>query len=99
MIDHQSREVKETFMKEGYKQKLADEQLEKIDQLVRDDQLQEKDRKIQHQKRIPLILTCNQFLWNFTAVVCKNWNILQTNKNVWEFFQEHPITTFSRKKI
>lgn len=41
LIDHQSREVKETFMKEDCKQKFADEQLEKIDQLVRDDQLQE----------------------------------------------------------
>ena len=85
-------------MKQGYDQKLVDEQLEKVDKLVRDDLLQEKDQEQQDPKGIPLILTYNRFLSNLTAVVCKNWNILQTNKNLQELFQEHPITVFLRKK-
>ena len=72
--------------------------LEKVDKLVRVDLLQEKDQEQQDPKRIPLILTHNRFLPNLTAVVCKNWNILQTNKNLRELFQEHPITVFKRNK-
>ena len=49
-------------------------------------------------KRIPLILTYSRFLPNLTAVVRKNWNILQTNKNLRELFQEHPMTAFKRNK-
>ena len=72
-------------MRQGYDQKLVDEQLEKFDKLSRDDLLQEKDQEQQDSKRIPLILTYSQFLPNLTAVVLKNWNILQTNKNLPEF--------------
>ena len=85
-------------MKQGYDQKLVDEQLEKVDKLVRDDLLQEKDQEQQDPKRIPLILTYSRFLPNLTAVGRKNWNILQTNKNLRELFQEHPITAFKRNK-
>ena len=72
-------------MRQGYDQKLVDEQLDKFDKLSRDDLLQEKDQEQQDSKRIPLILTYSQFLPNLTAVVLKNWNILQTNKNLPEF--------------
>ena len=72
-------------MRQGYDQKLVDEQLEKFDKLSRDDLLQEKDQEQQDSKRIALILTYSQFLPNLTAVVLKNWNILQTNKNLPEF--------------
>ena len=75
-FDHHSRELKERFLKQGYDQKLVDEQLEKVDKLVRDDLLQEKDQEQQDPKGIPLILTYNRFLSNLTAVVRKNWNIL-----------------------
>ena len=37
---HQLRELRERFLKQGYDQKLVDEQLEKVDKLVRDDLLQ-----------------------------------------------------------
>ena len=69
-------------MKQGYDQKLVDEQLEKVDKLVRDDLLQERDQERQDLIRIPLILTYNRLLPNLTAVVRENWNILQTNKNL-----------------
>ena len=85
-------------MKQGYDQELVDEQLEKVDKLVRDDPLQEKDQEQQDPKRIPLILTYNRFLPNLTAVVRKNWNILQTNKSLRELFQEQAITAFKRHK-
>ena len=75
-------------MKQGYYQKLVDEQLEKLDKLARDNLLQEKDREQQDQKCIPLLLTYNQFLPNLTTLVRKNWNILQTNKNLRELFKE-----------
>ena len=41
-FDHHSRELKERFLKQGYDQKLADEQLEEVGKVVRDDLLQEK---------------------------------------------------------
>ena len=90
-FDHHSKELKERFLKQGYDQKLVDEQLEKVDKLVRDDLLQEKDQEQQDPKRI-------RFLPNRTAVVRKNWNILQTNKNLMELLQEHPIRAFKRNK-
>ena len=95
---HHSRELKERFLKQVYDQKLVDEQLEKVDKLVRDDLLQEKDQEQQRPKRILLILTYSRFLPNLTAVVCKNWNILQTNENLRELFKEHPITAFKGNK-
>ena len=85
-------------MKQGYDQKLVDEHLEKVDKLVRDDLLQEKDQEQQDPKGISLILTYSRFLPNLTAVVRENWNILQTNKNLRELFQEQPITAFKRNK-
>ena len=85
-------------MKQGYDQKLVDEQLEKVEKFVRDDLLQEKDQEQQDPKRIPLILTYNRFLPNLTAVVRKNWNMFQTNKSLRELFQEQPITAFKRNK-
>ena len=91
-FDHYSRELRERFLKQGYPQKLVDEQLEKVDKLVRDALLQEKDQEQQDPKRIPLVLTYNRFLPNLTVVVRKNWNILQSNKSLWELFQEQPIT-------
>ena len=85
-------------MKQGCDQRLVDEQLEKFDKLVRDDLLQGKDQEQQDPKRIPLILTYNRFLPKLTAVVRKNWNILQTNKYLRELFQEQPITAFKRNR-
>ena len=79
-------------MKQVYNQKLANEQLEKVDKYVRDNLLQERDYGKQDSKCISLILTYSQFVPNFTAVIWKNWNILQTNKNQRESFQKHPIT-------
>ena len=46
-------------MKQDYDQKLVDEQLEKVDKLVRGDIPQEKDQEQQDPKRIPIILTYN----------------------------------------
>ena len=81
-------------MKQSDDQKRADEQLEKVDKLVKDDLLQEKDQEQQGPKRIPLILTYNRFLPKLTAVFRKNWSIVQTSKNLLELFKEHPILTF-----
>ena len=75
-FDDHSRGLKERFLKQGYDEKLVDEQLKRVDKLVRDDLLQEKDQEQQDPKGIPLILTYNRFLSNLTAVVRKNWNIL-----------------------
>ena len=58
-------------MKQGYDQKLVDEQLEKVDKLVRDDLLQEKDQEQQDPKHAPLILTYNRFLLNITDFFAK----------------------------
>ena len=79
-FDHHSRELKERFLEQGFNQNLvSNEQLEKVDKLVRDDLLQDQDWEQQDPKRFPLILTYHRFLPNLTAVVRKNWNILQTN--------------------
>ena len=47
--------MKKRFLIQGDNQKLVDEQLEKVDQLVRDDLLQEKYQEQQDPKRISLI--------------------------------------------
>ena len=62
-------------MKQGYDKKLVDEQLEKVDKLVRDNLLQEKDQEQQDPKRILLLL-----IPNLTPVVRENWNILKPTK-------------------
>ena len=46
-------------MRRGYDQQLVDEQSQKVDKLVRDDLLEEKDRERQDPKGIALILTLN----------------------------------------
>ena len=57
---------------QDYNQKLVDKQLEKVDKLVRDVVLREKDQEQQDPKCIPIILIYNHFLPNLTVVVCKN---------------------------
>ena len=91
------REMKERFLKQDDDQKLVDEQLEKVDRLLRDSLLQEKDWEQQDPKRVPLILTYNRFLPNLTKTVGRDCNILQTNKNILELFQEHTVTQTSRE--
>ena len=49
-FDHNSRELKERFLKQGYDQRLVDEQLEEVNKLVRDNLLQEKDQEQQDPK-------------------------------------------------
>ena len=70
---------------------------EKFDKLARDNPPQGKDQEQLDLKYIPLILTY-WFLTNPAAVARKNWNILQTNKNLQELFQEHLIAVFKRNK-
>ena len=60
-FDHHSRKLKDRLLKQAYDQKLADEQLEEVVKLVRDDLLQEKDQEQQDPKRILLILTYSRF--------------------------------------
>ena len=79
-------------------EKLIDEQLEKVDKLVRDYLLQEKHQEQQDPKRIPLILTYHRFLPNLRADVRKIWYIIQTSKNLRELFQEQTINAFKRNK-
>ena len=64
--------MNERYLKQGYDQKLVDEQLEKVHQLVRDDLPQEKYLEKQDLRRIPLILTYSRFLLNLTVVVCNS---------------------------
>ena len=42
---------------------------EKVEKRKRNDLLQEKNREKQDQKRIPLVLTYNQFLSNFKGII------------------------------
>ena len=98
-FDHHSRDMTEKFLKQGYDQKLFDEQLEEIDKLVRDDLLQKKDKEQQDPKCIPWILTYSRFLSNLTAVVRKNWNVLQTNKNLKEIIENTRIKNGKVKKF
>ena len=97
-FNHHSGELKDRFLKQGYNQKLVVEQLEKVDEFIKDDILQEKDQEQQDIKPIPLILTYNRFLPNPTGAVRKKLKILQTNKNLPELFQEHPTTVFKRNR-
>ena len=64
--------MNERYLKQGYNQKLVDEQLEKVHKLVRDDLPQEKYLEKQDLRRIPLILTYSRFLLNLTVVVCNS---------------------------
>ena len=64
--------MNERYLKQGYDQKLVDEQLEKVHNLVRDDLPQEKYLEKQDLRRIPLILTYSRFLLNLTVVVCNS---------------------------
>ena len=56
---------------QGHDQNFVDEELEKVDKLLRHDLLQEKDQEQQDPKPIQLILTYNQFLPNLTAAIHK----------------------------
>ena len=58
---HHSRKLSEKFLKQGFNQKLAGEQLNKVDKLVRDSLLQERDLRKQDSKCISLILTYRRF--------------------------------------
>ena len=88
------RPKRETF-EARLSRKTVVEQLENVDKLVREDLLQEKERG--QQDRIPL--TYNGFSPNLAAAVHKNWNILQTNKNLQELYQEHSIITLRAIEI
>ena len=81
--------------KQDYDQKLVDEQLEKVDKLVRGDIPQEKDQEQQDPKRIPIILTYNWFLPNLTAVARQK---LKHPPNQQESTRIIPITAFKRNK-
>ena len=47
---------------------------------------------------MPLVMTYNWFLQNFTITIRKNWNILRVNENLKKIFKNEPITAFKQNK-
>ena len=93
-FDYHSRALKERLLKQGYDQKLDDEQLEKVDKLVRDNLLHEKDKKQQDPKHIPLIFTYNWFLPTLQQLFTKT----GTSSKPINIYENYSKNNFKRNK-
>ena len=58
--------------------------------------LEEKAKK--QSNRIPLVLTYNRTLPNVKRAISNNWNLLHTNREFKDVFQEPPILAFRRNR-
>ena len=59
---------------------------------------QKKFYKKLHQIRIPLLLSYSSFLPNTTGIIRKFWNMVHVNKDLYEIFDDGPVTALRRNK-
>ena len=87
-------QLAETFHSRGYNKKFIDEQIGKVFTTPRRDLL--KDRRREPLHRIPMIITFNRTLPPLSKIISKNWNTLQIDRNLKDFFVNKPIISYRR---
>ena len=87
-------EMKEDFIRRGYHEREVVTQIQKAKELPRETALTSKPK--QPLSRIPLVLTFNPTLPPIMDVIKKHWNVLQSNPNLREIFNEPPMTAYRR---
>ena len=91
--DYKSRrkEIKTHLQNRGYRSSLIEEQLQKVDELNREDLLQYKDRK--ENDRVPLVFTYSKALPNIHAILRKHLKILHQSNRLKKIFSDPPIVS------
>ena len=89
--------LKNAFLKRGYREDHIDEQISKASDVNRK-QLLSNQHKTQQVQRIPLVLTYNRTLPDIQNILQKHWPILQLDPGLKPIFQEHPILAYRRNK-
>ena len=94
--DYKTRrnEIKTHLQNRGYRSSLIEEQLQKVDELNREDLLQYKDRK--ENDRVPLVFTYSKALPNIHAFLRKHLKILHQSNRLKKIFPDPPIVSFKR---
>lgn len=90
--DYKTRrnEIKTHLQNRGYRSSLIEEQLQKVDELNRED-LQYKDRK--ENDRVPLVFTYSKALPNIHAILRKHLKILHQSNRLKKIFSDPPIVS------
>ena len=91
--DYKTRrnEIKTHLQNRGYRSSLIEEQLQKVDELNREDLLQYKDRK--ENDRVPLVFTYSKALPNIHAFLRKHLKILHQSNRLKKIFSDPPIVS------
>ena len=91
--DYKARrnEIKTHLQNRGYRSSLIEEQLQKVDELNREDLLQYKDRK--ENDRVPLVFTYFKALRNIHAILRKHLKILHQSNRLKKIFSDPPIVS------
>ncbi|MGH0131312.1 UNVERIFIED_CONTAM: hypothetical protein FKN15_045536 [Acipenser sinensis] len=88
--------LKTNLKKRGYKERIIETELRKVDKLKRDDLLDYKnrDKKV---KRVPLIMTYSKLLPNISKIVWKHLRILHNSEKLKKVFLKAPVVAFKRE--
>ena len=91
--DYKARrnEIKTHLQNRGYRSSLIEEQLQKVDELNREDLLQYKDRK--ENDRVPLVFTYFKALPNIHAILRKHLKILHQSNRLKKILSDPPIVS------
>ena len=87
--------IRHKFLGRQYKEKVLDEEIKKIDTIERKELFKNKEKN--NKNRIPQ--SYNRALPNKFKIVNRNWNILQTNTEYHEAFEDIQMIAFERSKI
>lgn len=94
--ERRKNDLKEQLQKRGYKTELIIKQLNKVDNLDREDLLKYKTKKIND--RVPLVLTYSDALPNIHSILHKHISTLHRSKNLKDIFPQPPLVAFRRDK-
>ena len=86
------KNLKDNFVKKGYDESEILEQINRAEEIPRENILKSKEKKTFN--RTPLVLTYNPSLPPIMDIIKKHWYILQSDSSFSETFKEFPITSF-----
>ena len=90
-----SRKRIEQFVKKGCKKDVVTQQIHKVDQLDRKQQLLHQQKRHDRQC-IPLSVTYSRTLPNLKYIITRHWHMLQANESCKETFSTLPIIAFRK---
>jgi len=94
--DRNRKALKEHLHRRGYKKSEVEKQLGRVDNLSRDDLLNQTCEREENQERVPLVLTYSGSLPNIHRILRARASLLQNSERLKDVFRQQPMVAYRR---